>query len=170
MLQLYIICFRHNALREYIFPRNIFIMPFACLGSWRDDWLWEFIIFFHAFGHTLATNHTLATRIRAPRMTRKIASNDHFDLKSLALMTDRNIWIWRRNQPIGYNICRFAKEICRNIVQNLTFVRNCLWQYDIKSRNPITCHHDQFVADGIYVTNFTFIKMRLIRKLKMCFF
>ncbi len=61
-----------------------------------------------------------------------------------------------------------VKEFCCNLVEHLTFERDSLWQYYVKSRDSVCGdHHDEVVADVVNVAYFSMIYALLSFKMKI---
>ena len=61
-----------------------------------------------------------------------------------------------------------VEEFCRNLVEHLTFERDSLWQYYVKSRDPVCGdHHDEVVANVVNVAYFSMIYALLSFKMEI---
>src|SRR5687767_5204423 len=101
-------------------------------------------------------------------MTNKISPHYHLQLKRLAFLSNRYIRSRCADQPVFTDVLCFTKHICSDLVKDLPLEGNRTGKYNVKCRDTIRSdHHQPVVTDKINITNFSFIKTRLIRKMKI---
>src|SRR5687768_2319807 len=101
-------------------------------------------------------------------MANKISPHDHLQLKRLAFFSNRYVRSGCVDQPVFTDVLCFTKHICSDLVKHLPLEGNRSRKYNVKSRDTIRSdQHEPVVTDKINITNFSFIKTRLIRKTKI---
>ena len=158
-----------QTLCQNFFLRDVSIVftdfSLSCGG---DNGCGELLIFLHAFGKTYATDFTNTALVSTPCRTAKITTNNHFNSKAFATNTYRYHGVGSSHFPVRTNVCSSVKELCSNLIQHLSLVRNTFGKHYVERRNSVTCYHHQLIAYAIYVANFTMIHCCLTREIKVC--
>ena len=102
-------------------------------------------------------------------MTGQITPDHHFYPHGFATMADGHVGVGDADEPVGTDVANGFQKVASQLVEHGAFVRDWSGQDMVERRDAVAGDHDQPVADGVYIADFTPVKSSLAGKVEICF-